>query len=196
VPHPSENHRAPLFEVESLMPLLPRPGAALSHVATATALLFTAACVDRYTVAPVQLEYLNGYDIHTEQTVQGATFTDKPYRLTTLNGEAVDYNSSKQLLLLGTNGKPLAPPGPFELISISDDTFDAKPLVGQAVEVPLERITRVEVQQANPEKTRDVLLAVSAVLGLVAAVLGVVAAASAHSSSASSMAVPTNSALK
>ncbi len=126
---------------------------ALRARAAAAALLFTTACMDRYTIPPVQLQYLNGYNIHGEQNVNGVTFTDAPYRLITAQGEAVDYNSSKELYLLGVTGTQLAPPGPFESILISESSFDAVPLAGPPVAVPLASISKVELTQYNPGNT-------------------------------------------
>jgi hypothetical protein len=170
--------------------------ASLRAGAAATGLLFTSACVDRYTVPPVQLEYLNGYDIHSEQTVQGATFTDKPYRLTTVQGGVVDYNSTKQLLLLGANGKPLAPPGPFELISLSENTFDAKPLVGQAVEVPLKDISSVQVAEYNSQKTTDFVVLLSTLFVVFACIAVIAVVHPGSGGGDSSVGIPPNTALK
>ncbi len=169
--------------------------ASLRVGAAATALLFLSACVDRYTIPPAQLVYLNGYDIHREQTVQGATFTDRPYRLTTTQGELVDYNSSKQLVLLSAGGTQLAPPGPFEFISIDDGTFGAKPLVGPPVDVPLQSISHVEIDQDNPEKTSALISIITSAVGLLVTIIALVATS--HSAGgAASVGAPHNSALK
>ncbi len=121
--------------------------------AAVTAVLFASACVDRFTIPPAQLQYLNGYDIHGEQSVNGVTFTDSPYRLLSTDGQPVDYNSSKELLLLGDAGTPLAPPGPFQTIFITPEAFNAVPVFGPPVAVPLQAVSSVEVVQHSAAKT-------------------------------------------
>lgn len=128
------------------------------------AVLFSTACVDRYTIPTQQLQYLNGYDIHGEQNVNGATVTDRPYRLISAKGEAVDYNSTKQLVLLGDGGTPLTPPGPYELIFINDNTFDAVPLNGPPVAVPLQTVSAAQITVPRPDQTAELI---GLVLGMI-----------------------------
>jgi len=142
--------------------------------AVLTAVVFGSGCVDRYTIPTSQLQYLNGYDIHGEQTVNGQTVTEKPYRLVTTQGQVVDYNSSKQLVLLGKEGKQLTPPGPYELIFINDGTFDAVPLQGPSVSVPLDSVTAAQVSESNSTATG---LVIGGALGVLVVVLGIAAAA-------------------
>jgi hypothetical protein len=148
------------------------------RAAAVTALLFSAGCVETYQIPPVQLQYLNGYDIHGEQSSGGATFTALPYRLISTQGDPVDYNSTKQLILLGATRKQLAPPGPFELIFINDTTFDAVPLKGPPVQVPLDDIKAVEIVQPNPEQTSQVLTIIGVITSLL--LTGITIAAVAH----------------
>jgi hypothetical protein len=145
-----------------------------AQVATVATLLLSAGCVDTYRIPPVQLQYLNGYSIHSEQTTNGSTYTDMPYRLVDYSGQPVDYNSTKQLVLLGASDKPLAPPGPFDVILINDLTFDAVPLNGPPVQVPLQDIKAVEITQPSREKTTFALTLVTVVATLV--VCGIAAA--------------------
>ncbi|MGO9831074.1 MAG: hypothetical protein ACLPJH_13130 [Myxococcaceae bacterium] len=126
--------------------------------------------MDRFTIPPGQLQYLNGYNIHGEQNVNGVTFTDAPYRLVTAQGQAVDYNSEKELYLLARTGTPLAPPGPFESIVVTESTFEAVPLSGPPVEVPLASISSVELAQYSPGNT-SALITVFTVLATIVPVL-------------------------
>lgn len=147
-----------------------------SQAAGVAALLLSSGCVDTFQFAPVQLQYLNGYSIHGEQTMNGATYTELPYRLVSTQGQPVDYNSSKELILLGASQQPLAPPGPFDVIVINDETFDAVPLTGPPVQVPLKDIKSVEIREPNPQKTNDLVIAISTIVSLI--LTGVVLAAS------------------
>ena len=149
--------------------------------AVAMALLFTSACVDRFTIPPSQLEYLNGYDIHMEQTVNGTTFTDRPYRLLTDQGQLVDYNSTKQLYLVGATGKLLAPSGPYQGIYINQGSFDVLPFAGPPIQVPLETIKTVQLEQYSREKTNELISGLSLVVSVALVALSAVAATS-HSS--------------
>lgn len=148
-----------------------------------TAVVFGSGCVDRYTIPTSQLQYLNGYDIHGEQTVNGQTVTEKPYRLVSTQGQVVDYNSSKQLVLLGKEDKALTPPGPYELIFINDGTFDAVPLQGPSVSVPLDSVTAAQVSQPNPESGIVVLEGIGIALGVILTVAVIVAAANGQTAS-------------
>ncbi len=143
--------------------------------ATVAVLLLSAGCVTTYQIPPAQLQYLNGYDIHGEQSSGGATFTAFPYRLISTQGDAVDYNSAKQLILRNAAQQQLAPPGPFEFISITNSTFDAVPLKGPPFQVPLQEITTVEVVQPNPEATSTLIGVISTLL-----LTGLTIAASVH----------------
>jgi hypothetical protein len=141
--------------------------ASLRAGTVATAVFFFTGCVDRYTIPTIQLQYLNGYDIHGEQTVNGATITDRPYRLVSAKGEVVDYNSTKKLVLFGDGGTPLTPPGPYSVIFINEGTFDAVPLQGSGVAVPLDSVSAAQLTQSSPEKTAELF----GVIGLVIAVV-------------------------
>jgi hypothetical protein len=147
-------------------------------VAVATTLVFFSACVERHTIPTAQLEYLNGYDIHGEQSVNGVTFTDRPYRLIATDGAVVDYNSSKSLVLVGAGGGPLTPPGPFQSITISEGAFDAVPLFGPPFGVPLNTVSAAVVTQSSPERTAELIGAVSLVLSLIGLGLTIAAVSS------------------
>jgi hypothetical protein len=140
-----------------------------SRRVTAAVMLFLAGCVETYRIPPAQLQYLNGYDIHGEQGSAGVTFTEFPYRLLSYRGQPVDYNSTKQLYLLGASEKPLAPPGPFQSIFITENTFDAFPLAGPPVQVPLESIKAVEIVEDSPERTRQLVFLISVIASVVLA---------------------------
>jgi hypothetical protein len=137
--------------------------------AAAAVMLLLMGCVETYRIPPAQLQYLNGYDIHGEQSSAGATFTEFPYRLLSYRGQPVDYNSTKQLYLLGASEKPLAPPGPFQSIFITESTFDAFPLAGPPVQVPLQSIQAVEIVEDSPERTQQLVVLISIVTSLVLA---------------------------
>lgn len=138
-----------------------------ARVGAVATLLLSAGCVDTYRIPPVQLQYLNGYSIHSEQTTNGSTYTDMPYRLVDYGGQPVDYNSTKQLVLLGASDKPLTPPGPFDVIVINDTTFDAVPLNGPPVQVPLQDIKAVEITQHSQEKTTAALTVITIIATLI-----------------------------
>ena len=170
---------------------------ALRATAAATAVLFASSCVTRYSIPPVQLQYLNGYSIHSEQTIGGQTYTETPYRLLTTEGTPVDYNSTKKLVLLGDAGQLLAPPGPFDTISIGEDSFDAVPLNGPAVGVPLEAITKVEIQQPDQVGTDIVISLVSLIVSLAITIpLASLAHDSSSATPSSASGAPKNAALK
>jgi hypothetical protein len=128
-----------------------------SHAVAVLALLLSSGCVATYQIPPAQLQYLNGYNIHGEQSADGATFTALPYRMISTQGQPVDYNSTKELILLGASQQQLAPPGPFEAILISEDTFHAVDLSGLPIEVPLKDIHAVQVTQPSPEETSQLV---------------------------------------
>jgi hypothetical protein len=130
--------------------------------------LLVSGCTDTYRIPPAQLQYLNGYDIHSEESVgPGATFTPLPYRLISTDGQPVDYNSSTQLRLLGPGAKQLAPSGPFESILIEDNSFKAVPLTGQPYQLPLQEIQSVEIVEPNPQKTSQLIAFVSLLTTLI-----------------------------
>jgi|GEM_PF-5348200 len=160
--------------------------------AAATAVLFATACVDRYSIPANQLAYLNGYDIHSEQNVNGVTFTDRPYRLLTAQGEVVDYNSSKQLYLFGDGGQQLAPPGPFANIYVTEDAFDAVPLAGQAFGVPLASVSSVEVVEPNSAKTATIITVFSIAMALIPTII----VSTSHGSTPAAAVAPHHPALK
>jgi hypothetical protein len=124
-------------------------------------------CTETYRIAPAQLQYLNGYNIHGEQSAGGATFTELPYRLISTDGQPVDYNSTKQLVLQGAAQKQLAPSGPFESILVEDDSFKAVPLTGQAYQLPLKEIEGVEIVQPSPQKTSQAIFLFSLLTTLI-----------------------------
>ncbi len=166
--------------------------ASLRAGAAATAVLFTSACMDRFTIPPGQLAYLNGYDIHSEQNVNGVTFTDRPYRLLTAQGEVVDYNSSKELYLLGDAGQHLAPPGPFANIYVTENRFDAVPLAGPPFGVPLDSVASVEVEQYSSTKTAAIITLFSVLMAIIPTVI----VSTSHGSVSSGAVTPHNTALK
>jgi hypothetical protein len=135
----------------------------------ATLLLLSSACVETYKIPPAQLQYLNGYNIHGEQSVNGATFTELPYRLISFHGQPVDYNSTKQLVLLGASQQQLAPSGPFESITLSENTFDAILLNGPPVQVPLQSIQTVEITEPSPQRTSQLTIALSVLASVILA---------------------------
>ncbi len=162
--------------------------------AAATAVLFTSACMDRYSIPTNQLAYLNGYDIHSEQNVNGVIFTDRPYRLLTVQGEPVDYNSSKELYLLGDAGQRLAPPGPFANIYVTEERFDAVPLSGPPFGLPLANVSSVEMEQYSSGKTYTLI----SIFSLLMIVIPSVIVSSSHGSATVSTGAvaPHNGALK
>jgi hypothetical protein len=131
------------------------------RAAAAVALLFVTACVETFKVAPSQLQYLNGYTLRGEKPPGGQPRTELPYRLTSTQGKPVEYDSTKKLLLLSSTEQPLAPTGPFESISLTENSFDAVPVAGPPVQVPLKSIKAVEVSQPSPERTSQLIIAVS-----------------------------------
>jgi len=156
-------------------------GAPMRVGAVLTAVVFGSGCVERYTIPTAQLQYLNGYDIHAEQAVNGQPVTEKPYRLVSTQGQVVDYNSSKELVLLGRDGKPLTPSGPYELIFINENTFDAVPLNGQSVSVPLDRVSAAQVTQKSPDTTAAVVTGIGVAVAVLSVVLAMVAVANGQS---------------
>lgn len=130
--------------------------------------LFACGCTETYRIPPAQLQYLNDYDIHTEQSFgPDATVTALPHRLISTDGQPVDYNSTKQLLLLGPGGKQLAPSGPFESILVQDDSFKAVPLTGQPYQLPLQAIQSVEIVGPSPERTSQLVVFLSVLTTLI-----------------------------
>jgi hypothetical protein len=152
-------------------------GAPMRAGAVLTAVVFASGCVERYTIPTAQLQYLNGYDIHGEQAVNGQPVTERPYRLVSTQGQVVDYNSSKELVLLGKEGKPLTPSGPYELIFINGNTFDAVPLNGPAVSVPLDSVSAARVTQSTPDTTAVVFGSIGVAVAVLSVVLAIVAVA-------------------
>jgi hypothetical protein len=135
---------------------------------TVLALLVSSACVETFKIPPAQLHSLNGYSLPKTEPAVTAPRTELPYRLTSTEGRPVEYDASKQLVLLGANAQPLAPPGPFEAISVSDSTIDIVPVTGAPVQVPLRSIQSVEVVQPSPERTSQLIIAASFVALLLA----------------------------
>jgi hypothetical protein len=136
---------------------------------TVATLLLSSACVETYRIPPAQLQYLNGYNIHGEQTAGAVTFTELPYRLISTQGQPVDYNSTKQLLLLGASEQQLAPPGPFEAISLTENSFEAVLLNGPPVQVPLQSIRAVEITEPSPQRTSQLTLALTVLASVILA---------------------------
>jgi hypothetical protein len=137
-----------------------------SRITLVTALL-ASGCTETFRIPPAQLQYLNGYNIHGEQSSGGATFTELPYRLISTEGQPVDYNSTKQLVLQGAAQKQLAPSGPFESILIEDDSFKAIPLTGQPYQLPLQEIQSVEIVQPSPQRTSQAIFLFSLLTTLI-----------------------------
>jgi hypothetical protein len=142
---------------------------AVRHAGTLLALLVSSACVETFKIPPAQLHSLNGYTLpKMEPAAATAPRTELPYRLTSTDGKPVKYDASKQLVLLGADAQPLAPRGPFEAISVSDNTIDVVPVTGTPVQVPLRSIQSVEVVQPSPERTSQLIIAASFVALLLA----------------------------
>jgi hypothetical protein len=131
-------------------------------------LLVSSACVETFKIPPAQLHSLNGYSLPKPEASDGAPRTHLPYRLTSTDGKPVEYDATKQLVLLGGNAQPLAPRGPFEAISVSDNTIDVVPVTGTPVQVPLRSIQSVEVVQPSPERTSQLIIAASFIALLLA----------------------------
>jgi hypothetical protein len=125
-------------------------------------------CMTRLTIPTRELKNLDGYDIHNERSVTVVTgtaqhgrsvtptmaqvpVTDRPYRLITTEGDAVDF-TSKTMLGLVTAGQP-EETHRYREVHVTDTTFQGFTREGQSIEVPLTSIDEASVTTISAGKT-------------------------------------------
>ncbi len=134
-------------------------------------------CTKTVYIPTRELVHLDGYDIHNERSVDmvvgystnryGTTpivgnvpITDRPYRMLTMEGQPVDFNSRTPLVLRMTDGGLTG--GHFEHIDVRDGAFAGRTLGDQQdFRVPLTAIRQGEMEVYSRGRTLGVLLGIA-----------------------------------
>jgi hypothetical protein len=157
--------------------------------------LFGSGCMTRLTIPTRELANLDGYDIHNERSVTVVTgtamygsrgmptmarvpVTDRPYRLITNEGDAVDF-TSRTLLGLVTAGQP-EERNRYREVHVTDTTFQGITRNGQSIEVPLTSIDEASVTTVSIGKTLGLAFGIAGAVLVASAVTTIVLISSMH----------------
>ena len=144
-------------------------------------------------MTPSELVHLDGYDIHNERLSNfsgrrgfySVLETDRPYRLVTKDGRAVDFNSRTSLALHTRDGRAL--PGPYLSMAVDSATFQAVTPNGP-LKIALADVLTVETKNTSPSKTFGLIAGIGG--GVLLTAIGVTLGVILTRSSSQKTAVP------